>query len=40
MNFFVDNAYIVTLVITLGIWIGIFGYLFRMDRRLSKLEKR
>ncbi|MFI5144456.1 MAG: CcmD family protein [Ignavibacteria bacterium] len=38
MNFFVDNAYIVTLAVTLGIWGGLFGYLFKMDRRLSKME--
>ena len=29
----------VTMVVTLVIWIGLFFYLFRLDRRVKKIEK-
>ncbi len=30
----------VTLVVTLVIWIGIFGFLLRLDKKVKNLEKR
>ncbi|PWB75561.1 CcmD family protein [candidate division GN15 bacterium] len=34
-----DGNYIV-LGVTLAIWIGLFIFLFRLDKRVSKLEKK
>lgn len=39
-NFLEKNSYYVVLVITLIIWIGIFAYLMKMDKRVKKLEKK
>ncbi len=33
------NAMYVVLLITLIIWTGIFVYIFRIDRKLSRMEK-
>jgi CcmD family protein len=38
-NFLEQNAMYVVLFITLIIWTGIFIYIFRIDRKLSRLEK-
>ncbi len=38
-NFLELNAMYVVLLITLIIWTGIFIYIFRIDRKLTRLEK-
>jgi CcmD family protein len=30
----------VTMIVTLVIWIGVFFYLLRLDRKVKKLEKK
>ena len=40
MEFLEKNSYYVVLIITLIIWVGIFGYLMSMDKRVKKLEKK
>ncbi len=40
MEFFQTNQLYVVLAIALIIWIGLFVYLFSMDRKISKLEKQ
>jgi CcmD family protein len=39
-DFFVNNQLYVVLAIALVIWLGIFVYIFRIDKKLKKLEKR
>ncbi len=39
-NFLEQHSYYVVLIITLIIWLGIFSYLFRLDRKVKKLERR
>lgn len=39
-DFFSNNQLYVVLVIALVIWLGIFGYIFRIDGKLKKLEKQ
>jgi len=34
------NANYVVMIVVLIIWLGIFLYLFSLDKRLKKLEKR
>ena len=38
-NFLEQNAMYVVLFITLIIWTGIFVYIFRIDRKITKFEK-
>jgi CcmD family protein len=38
-NFLELNAMYVVLFITLIIWTGIFLYLFKIDRKISRIEK-
>ncbi|HEY5125029.1 MAG TPA: CcmD family protein [Ignavibacteria bacterium] len=38
-NFLELNAMYVVLLITLIIWTGIFLYLFKIDRKISRIEK-
>jgi len=38
-NFLELNAMYVVLLITLIIWTGIFVYILKIDRKLTKLEK-
>jgi CcmD family protein len=38
-NFLEKNSYYVVLIITLIIWLGIFLYLFRLDKKVKKLEQ-
>jgi CcmD family protein len=40
MEFFQTNQLYVVLSIALIIWLGLFVYLFSMDRKISKLEKQ
>ncbi len=39
-EFLSQNALYVVLVVVLIVWVGIYGYLFRIDRKLAKLEQR
>ena len=38
-DFLETNSMYVVLFIVLVIWIGIFGYIWKMDKKLNKLEK-
>lgn len=37
-EFFAQNAIYVVLVIVLIVWVGIFGYLYTLDKRLKGIE--
>jgi len=39
-DFFANNQLYVVLAIALVIWLGIFVYIFRIDKKLKKLEKQ
>lgn len=38
-DFFAQNSLYIVLVVVLVVWLGIFGYLNRIDSKLKKLEK-
>jgi CcmD family protein len=38
-DFLEKNAMYIVLLIALIIWIGLFFYIFRLDKRIKKLEK-
>ena len=38
-DFFEKNAMYIVLLIALIIWIGLFFYMFRIDKKLKKIEK-
>ncbi|MFA5404482.1 MAG: CcmD family protein [Ignavibacteria bacterium] len=38
-DFLEKNAMYIVLLIALIIWIGLFFYMFRLDKRIKKLEK-
>jgi len=38
-NFLEQNSLYVVLIITLLIWIGIFSYIYKIDRKITRLEK-
>jgi CcmD family protein len=37
-DFFAQNSLWVVLIVVLVVWIGILGYLFRIDKRVKQLE--
>ncbi|MBN1633820.1 MAG: CcmD family protein [Ignavibacteria bacterium] len=39
-DFFSNNQLYIVLFIAIVIWVGIFIYLFRIDKKLTKLENR
>jgi len=39
-KFLENNSYYVVLIITLIIWIGIFWYLFRLDKKIRRMESQ
>ena len=39
-EFLVNNALYVVLLIVLICWFGIFFYLFRLDKKVSSIEKQ
>lgn len=39
LEFLVQNSIYVVLIIVLIIWSGVFFYLFRLDKKLTELEK-
>jgi CcmD family protein len=38
VDFFSQNQLYIVMIIVLAIWFGLYAYLFRLDRRLKKLE--
>jgi CcmD family protein len=38
-DFLEQNAMYLVLIIALVIWAGLFGYIFKIDRNLKKLER-
>jgi CcmD family protein len=39
LDFLVQNSIYVVLIIVLIIWSGVFFYLFRLDKKITDLEK-
>jgi CcmD family protein len=39
VEFLAEHQLFIVLAIVLAIWLGIYAYLFRLDGRISKLEK-
>lgn len=40
LQFLTDNSLYIVLIIVLSIWIGIFSYLYSLDKRLKSIEKK
>jgi len=40
VDFFAQNQLYIVMTIVLAIWLGLYAYLFRLDRRLKKLEEQ
>ena len=40
IDFFANNQLYIVLIIAIVIWLGIFIYIFRVDKKLEKLEKQ
>lgn len=40
VKFFYDNSRYLVMLIVLIIWIGIFFYLWKLDKKVKKLEER
>jgi CcmD family protein len=40
MDFLAQNQLYIVMIIVLAIWLGIYTYLFRLDRRVKNLEQR
>ncbi|GIK60119.1 MAG: hypothetical protein JETCAE03_27700 [Ignavibacteriaceae bacterium] len=38
-NFLQDNAIYIVMIIVLIVWVGIFFYMFTLDKRLKNIEK-
>ena len=39
MDFLAQHQLYIVLIIAVGIWLGLYVYLFRLDARLKKLER-
>lgn len=39
-EFLTQNQFYIVLIITLLIWLGIIGYLIRLDTRITKAEEK
>lgn len=39
MDFLAQHQLYIVLIIAVGIWLGVFFYLMRLDARLKKLEQ-
>ena len=37
-DFFSQNSLYVVLLVTLAVWLGIYAYLFRLERKIRSLE--
>ncbi|MBS1515033.1 MAG: CcmD family protein [Bacteroidetes bacterium] len=40
VKFLLDNSRILVMLVVLIIWIGIFGYLWKLDKKVQKLEEQ
>jgi CcmD family protein len=40
VEFFAQHQLYIVMIIVLAIWFGLYIYLFRLDRRLKKLEEQ
>ena len=40
VEFLAQHQLYIVLIIVVGIWLGLYAYLFRLDGRLRKLENR
>ena len=40
MEFLAQNQLYIVLIIVVGIWLGLYAYLFRLDGRIRKLENQ
>jgi CcmD family protein len=40
VKFLLDNSRVLVMLVVLIIWIGIFGYLWRLDKKVQKLEEQ
>jgi CcmD family protein len=38
VDFFAQHQLYIVMVIVIAIWLGLFAYLVRLDRRITKLE--
>ncbi len=39
VKFLLDNSRVLVMLVVLIIWIGIFGYLWKLDKKVKKLEE-
>lgn len=39
VEFLAEHQLYIVMIIVVGIWLGLFAYLFRLDGRLKKLER-
>lgn len=40
VKFLLDNSRVLVMLVVLIIWIGIFGYLWKLDKKVQKLEQQ
>jgi CcmD family protein len=40
VDFLAQHQLYIVLIIVVGIWLGLFAYLFRLDGRIRKLENQ
>jgi CcmD family protein len=40
VQFMLDNSRILVMLVVLIIWVGIFGYLWKLDKKVQKLEEQ
>lgn len=40
VKFLLDNSRVLVMLVVLIIWIGIFGYLWKLDKKVQKLEEQ
>ncbi len=40
VKFLLDNSRVLVMLIVLIIWIGIFSYLWKLDKKVRKLEEK
>lgn len=39
VKFLLDNSRVLVMLVVLIIWIGIFSYLWKLDKKVTKLEE-
>lgn len=40
LDFLNQNSLYIVLIVALVVWLGIYGYLFRIDKKLRQLERK